>query len=454
MARYFGTDGIRGVAGIDLTAEFCFRLGEAVGQLIAGENRDKKIIIGRDTRISGPMIESALTAGLMASGIDVYIVGIAPTPIIAYLTRYMEFPLGCVISASHNPIEDNGIKFFDRQGMKIDDELQDRIEELLKPGSVKGMLICGEYIGVRHEWSARVDEYVKFLSDIGQDYLTGKKIVLDAAYGAGYAVGPSVFRLLGAQVTPLNARADGSFINVDCGATNTGKCRKVVLETNADMGIALDGDADRAILIDEKGNVVDGDQVLAMWGVHLLKKGNLPDNSIVGTVLSNKGLEVALEQAGGKLLRAPVGDKYVLQEMISNGSRIGGEQSGHLIFLDHHTTGDGILTAIMVGILMHETKMKLSELGSMMTRFPQVQLNIKVRDKKAALEDKSINSEIQTLSLEIEKIKGRLLVRPSGTEPVIRVMTEAPGEDEARRMAEQAIALFKTYSVNGIVTEI
>lgn len=454
MARYFGTDGIRGVAGVDLTADFSFHLGEVVGQLIRNKKWDRKIVIGRDTRISGPMIESALTAGLMSMGIDVYIVGIVPTPVIAYLARNLEFPLGCVISASHNPIEDNGIKFFDSRGMKIDDKTQDSIEELLKPDAVKRPTLSGAEIGTRHEWSARVDEYVRFLNDIGQDYLAGKRIVLDAAYGAGYAIGPSIFRLLGALVTPLNCLADGERINVDCGATNINMCRDVVMKSKADFGIALDGDADRAILVDEKGNIIDGDQVLAMWGVHLLKTGKLPDNSIVGTVLSNKGLEVALEQAGGKLLRAPVGDKYVLQEMLSNGSRIGGEQSGHLIFLDHHTTGDGILTAIMVGILMRETGMKLSELGSMMKRFPQVQLNITVKDKQAALEDKSIKSEINTLTLEIEKIKGRLLVRPSGTESVIRVMTEAPEENEARRMAELAIALFKRHSENGIVTEL
>jgi phosphoglucosamine mutase len=454
MARYFGTDGIRGIAGVDLTAEFSFHLGEAVGELYRQKRWDKKIIIGRDSRISGPMIESALTAGLMAAGIDVHIIGIAPTPVIAYLTKFLSFPLGCVISASHNPIEDNGIKFFNNKGMKIDDALQDKIEELLKPGAFSRPKLSGLQIGARHECSTRVDEYVRFLRDLGQDNLSGMKIVLDAAYGAGYTIGPSIFRLLGAMVTPLNCVADGERINVDCGATNIKMGRDIVMKSGSDMGVALDGDADRAILVDEKGNMIDGDQMLAMWGIHLLKKGALPDKSVVGTVLSNKGLEVALEQAGGKLHRAPVGDKYVLQEMLSNGSKIGGEQSGHLIFLEHHTTGDGILTAIMVGILMRETGMKLSELGAMMKRFPQVQLNITVRDKKAALEDKSINSGIKTLTIEIEKIKGRLLVRPSGTESVIRVMTEAPEESEARRMAEQAIALFRKHSENGIVTEL
>jgi phosphoglucosamine mutase len=454
MANYFGTDGIRGVAGVDLTAEFAYHVGHAIGRLIAEEKWDKRVIIGRDSRISGPMLESSITAGLMASGCDAHIIGIVPTPVIAFLTQHLGFPIGCVISASHNPIEDNGIKFFDRRGMKIDDDLQDRIEALLKPRAFRRPKISGTQIGTRHEWATRVDEYVKHINDIGQDYLTGTKVIIDSAYGAAYALAPSVFRLLGAVVTPLNSIPDGSRINVNCGATNVQICRDVVLRSGANMGVALDGDADRAILIDEKGNAVDGDQILAMWGVHLLRKRALPDNSVVGTVLSNKGLEVALEQAGGKLHRAPVGDKYVLQAMITNGSRIGGEQSGHLIFLDHHTTGDGILTAVMVGILMRETGLKLSGLGAMMTRYPQVQLNITVRDKKAALEDKSIESKIRNLSMEIEKIKGRLLVRPSGTESVIRVMTEAPEEAEARHMAEQVIALFKVYSENGLVTEI
>ncbi len=454
MARYFGTDGIRGVAGIDLTAQFTFQLGEAVGQLVHEKGWDKRIIIGRDSRISGPMLESALNAGLMASGCDVHTIGIAPTPVIAFLTTNLGFAMGCVISASHNPIQDNGIKFFDHRGMKIDDSIQDRIEKLLKPKTFERPELSGENIGTHHDWASRVDEYVKHISGIGQDHLSGRKIVIDAAYGAASAVAPSIFTLLGAEIIPLNCVPDGSRINVNCGTSDTTVLRGIVLKTGADMGIALDGDADRAILVDELGKIVDGDQILAMWGLHLLKKDSLPNKSIVGTVLSNKGLEVAMEEAGGKLLRAAVGDKYVLQEMINNGSKIGGEQSGHLIFLDYQTTGDGVLTALMVGILMNETGLKLSELGAMMTRYPQVQLNITVKNKKAALDDKSINSEIANLTFEMDKIKGRLLVRPSGTESIIRVMTEAPEENEARRMAELAIDLFKGYSENGIVTEL
>jgi len=454
MARWFGTDGIRGVAGKDLSADFAFRLGIAVGRLINENKFENRILIGRDSRISGPMLESAFSAGVMSAGSDVHVLGIIPTPVVAYLTTHQNFPLGCVISASHNPIEDNGIKFFNSEGMKVSDEIEERIEKLLDKNPSKSQMLTGDQIGKRYEISSRIDEYVRHLADIGQDRLNGIKIVVDAACGAASSLAPSVFRLLGAQVSPVNCIADGSRINVNCGSTNTGIVRQRVMEMEADIGVALDGDADRAILIDEKGSAVDGDQILAMWGIHLLSSGTLPNNSVVGTVLSNKGLEVALQNSGGNLLRAPVGDKYVLREMLSGGAVIGGEQSGHLIFLDHHTTGDGILTAIMVALLMRTTGSRLSELGAMMTRYPQVQLNISVNDKEAALDDSGIKKRIEALKSTIDKIQGRLLVRPSGTESVIRVMTEAPDESEARRMAEEAIDLFRSYSETGNVTEI
>jgi len=454
MAHYFGTDGIRGVAGKDLTAEFALKLGRAAGELIREKGWEKKVVIGRDSRISGPMLESALTAGLMSVGIDVHVAGITPTPVIAFLARHYEFPLGCVISASHNPIEDNGIKFFDIRGMKLEEELETRIEELIESDPVETREFIGADIGILHDASSRVNEYVRHMVDIGQDKLRGMKIVVDAAYGAAAMLSPSVFTLLEAQIIPMNCIADGSQINVNCGATNVEACREMVARTGADFGVALDGDADRAILVDENGNVVDGDQVLAMWGLHLLDRGELKNDSVVGTVLSNQGLEVALNGGGGKLLRAPVGDKYVMREMLASGAKIGGEQSGHLIFLDHHTTGDGILTAVMTGLLMKETSRTLSDLALQMTRYPQVQLNINVRNKKAALEDDGIKSGIEELSNAMTKSSGRLLVRPSGTESVIRVMTEAPDETEARKVAEMAIDLFRQFSENGIVTEL
>jgi len=454
MARLFGTDGIRGVAGKDLTAEFAFRLGEAVGALYREKKWENRLLVGRDSRLSGPMLEAAITAGAMSMGCDVHILGIAPTPVVAFLTRDFNFPLGCVISASHNPIEDNGIKFFDNRGMKVEDGIEERLEALLEPGAFKRKGITGDKVGKRLDVGTSVDQYVRFLADVCQDRIGGLSAVVDAACGAASAVAPAVFRLLGVNVTPLNCIPDGLRINVQCGATNISACRDMVLSTRADFGIALDGDADRAILIDEEGQIVDGDQILAMWGIYLLGKKKLAKNSIVGTVLSNKGLEVALEDAGGKLLRAPVGDKHVLREMLSSGAKIGGEQSGHLIFLEHHTTGDGILTAIMVAMLMRETNSRLSELASAMERFPQVQLNISVPDKESVLSDKKVRAQIEALSKEMDGLKGRLLVRPSGTESVIRVMTEAPDEAEARRLAEQTIDLFRSFSETGQVTEL
>ena len=453
MTRLFGTDGIRGVAGKDLTADLAFRLGEAVGVLLAEKKWDKRVMIGRDSRISGPMLESALSAGLMSVGCRVHLLGIVPTPVVAFLTRHMGFPLGCVISASHNPIEDNGIKFFDGKGMKVADEIEERIEELLEPGACKKPETIGADIGDRIVSSSSVDEYVRHMMKIGRDGLTGLKMVIDSAYGAGCGLATSVFTILGAQVIPLNAEPDGNRINVNCGATDPLSCCEKVKEINAEMGVALDGDADRAILVDEKGQIIDGDQILAMWGLHLLASDSLPADTIVGTVLSNKGLEVALESKDGKLLRAKVGDKYVLREMLESGAKIGGEQSGHLIFLDHHTTGDGILTALMVALLVRRTGLPLSELGGLMSRYPQVQLNIAV-DDKACLDDDKVQSRIEALNKEMKKVKGRLLVRPSGTESVIRVMTEAPDEEAARKLASKAIDLFRDYSSTGHVTEI
>jgi phosphoglucosamine mutase len=454
MTRYFGTDGIRGVAGEDLKAELAFRLGEAVGFLMGEAGWERKVLIGGDSRISTPMLESALAAGLMSTGVDACLGGLLPTPVVAFLTRHLGFPLGCVISASHNPIEDNGIKFFSGKGMKVEEAIEEKLEDLLESDDFERPQVTGEAVGRPHDYQRAADEYVRFLSDILQGKIGGIKVVVDAAFGAASTLAPSVFTLLGSRVIPFNCLADGSRINVGCGATHPEPLAAKVREVGADLGIALDGDADRAILVDEKGQIVDGDQVLAMWGLHLLRKKALPSNTVVGTVLSNKGLEVALEAGGGKLLRAPVGDKYVLREMLSSGAVIGGEQSGHLIFLENHTTGDGILTGLKVAALMRETGKPLSALASQMDRFPQVQLNIEVRDKKSALESSQIKKGIAVLSKDIEKSKGRLLVRPSGTESVIRVMTEAPDKDVARQTAEMAIDLFRSFSESGKVTEI
>lgn len=454
MRGLFGTDGIRGVAGEDLTADLAFRLGKAVGVLIRERGWQRRLIVGGDTRISGPMIESALCAGLMSTGCDVHLLGVVPTPTVAFLTKHLGFPLGCVISASHNPVEDNGIKFFDSRGMKVEDEVEERLECMLDSGEFENTRAVGGEVGRRYDARASVDEYVKHLAEIGQDRITGLKVVIDGAFGAGSVLAPAVFALLGAQVIPLHCSPDGSRINVRCGATHPEPLRQKVLEESAQLGIALDGDGDRAILVDEKGQVVDGDQVLAMWGLRLSELKAPNAGVVVGTVLSNKGLEVALGRQGVTLLRAPVGDKYVLREMLSSGARIGGEQSGHVVFIEHHTTGDGILTGLMVALLMREKVKPLSELAGCMSRFPQVQLNIEVQDKRAALSDSCVNSQLAELSKRAEQANGRLLVRPSGTEAVIRVMAEAPEEGLAREFATQAIEFLKPFSETGRVTEI
>lgn len=276
MARLFGTDGIRGVAGEDLTADLAFRLGQALGVVMTEKKMDRKVLIGGDTRISGPMLEAALSAGLMSTGIDVHIVGVAPTPVIAFLTRHLNYPIGCVTSASHNPIEDNGIKFFDHRGMKIEDKLEERLEDLLEADEIETPMVTGESIGRRKEVRGLVDEYVRAIAEIGQDKISGMSIVIDAAFGAASAVAPALFTLLGVRVTPMNSFPDGSRINVECGATHPGPLAERTKNIGADMGVALDGDADRAILADENGRIVDGDQILAMWGLHLLRKMLFP----------------------------------------------------------------------------------------------------------------------------------------------------------------------------------
>ncbi|HEX9746454.1 MAG TPA: phosphoglucosamine mutase [bacterium] len=454
MPKLFGTDGIRGVAGTELSAELAFKLGCAVAHLIRDNGWDRKIIMGRDSRISGPMLHSSLAAGLNAGGINVDNLSLAPTPVVAFLTRYLKYPLGCVISASHNPIEDNGIKFFNSRGMKVEDEIEEQIEKLLEPDAFELPVLTGTDIGTQESVGNLIHEYVTHILHIGSQDLVGMRIVVDAAYGAASTLAPSIFTLLGCQVFPINCQPDGRKINVQCGATNPKSLKDKIVGVAAELGVALDGDADRAIMLDENGDVVDGDQILAMWAKYLLENNQLPQNSIVGTVLSNKGLEIALAEVGGKLIRADVGDKYVLREMISSGSILGGEQSGHLIFLDHHTTGDGILTTVMVALLIKQTGLPLSKLAAGMSRFPQVQLNIRVRDKDVCLQSKKITDAIRKINDEIARVNGRLLVRPSGTEPLIRVMTEAPDEPTARKHAEMAISLFKEFAVDNNVTEI
>ncbi len=430
MRKLFGTDGVRGVANQDpMTSEMALRIGRAAAHVFRDSSRRHRVVIGKDTRLSGYMIESALTSGLCSMGIDVLLIGPVPTPGIAFLTRSLRADAGVVISASHNPYEDNGIKFFGRDGFKLADELEARMEELIFSGAIDAIRPTAAEIGkaLRIEDAlGRYNEFVKSSIPKGMD-LAGLRVVVDTANGAAYKIGPRILVELGADVVPLYDRPNGMNINHGCGSLHPEVISRAVIANGAHIGIAYDGDADRVILCDEKGRTVDGDAVMAICALHLIRQGRLRHNTLVATVMSNIGLELALRDAGGRLVRSAVGDRYVMEQMLAGGYNLGGEQSGHIIFLDHNTTGDGLITTLQALSIMKQSGRPLSELASCMRAYPQVLVNVKVREKS----DLAGISEIGALMREIEKKlenSGRLLVRYSGTEPKLRIMLE--GEDE------------------------
>jgi phosphoglucosamine mutase len=426
--RLFGTDGVRGVANREpITSETALRLGRALAHVFhAPSGRHRRILIGKDTRLSGYMLETALASGICSMGVDVWLVGPMPTPAIAFLTRSMRADAGVVISASHNPFQDNGIKFFSREGFKLDDETENRIEELVfNDGRLERA--PADQIGK----AARIDDaqgrYLVWLKNCLPRNTTfeGLKIAVDCANGAAYKVGPDLLDELGAEVVPLGVDPDGMNINRECGAMHPERLRAMIKETGAHLGIALDGDADRALLFDEHGELLDGDDVMAILGRKLAAEGRLRDNTVVATVMSNFGLERALEASGVRLLRTEVGDPAVAREMRSGRYNLGGEQSGHVIFMDHATTGDGLLTALLMIDHMLETQRPLSELRAM-RRVPQVLENVRVRERTPL----DGMPEVRGLITDAERRlagNGRLLVRYSGTEMVARVMVE--GDD-------------------------
>ncbi|MEQ2128928.1 phosphoglucosamine mutase [Caldanaerobacter subterraneus KAk] len=430
MGRLFGTDGVRGIANKELTPQLAFELGRAGAYVLTEGSHRPKVVVGKDSRISSDMLECALIAGLTSLGAEVVSVGIIPTPAVAYLTRLYKADAGVMISASHNPIEYNGIKFFDKFGYKLPDELEDRIEEIINEKK-ELPAPTGIGIGRRKESSTSHRDYIEFLKSTIDTDLKGLKIVIDCAYGASSTVAPILFKELGAEVIAYAAEPLGEKINVGCGSTHPEKLQQLVVEHKADLGLAFDGDADRLIAVDEKGNIVDGDHIMAVCAIDMKSKGKLKHNTVVATVMSNIGFEIALKEHGIKLIRTKVGDRYVLEEMIKGGYSIGGEQSGHIIFIDDNTTGDGEITALKLCSIMKHTGKKLSELASCMTTYPQVLVNAKVKNelKEKYLEDEDIKREIEKLEKEMEG-KGRVLIRPSGTEPLIRVMVE--GEDYAK----------------------
>lgn len=429
MGRLFGTDGVRGRANVDLTPELALSLGNAVAHVLAGESETPAIAMGRDTRISGDLLEAALTAGICAGGVDVYRLGVLPTPAIAYLTRHLKADAGAVISASHNPYEDNGIKFFNRLGFKLPDELEDEIEQWVRNGSVPPLRATDGDIGRVIDFGNAREIYAQHLVKTFRGSLEHLHIVLDCANGAASEVGPEVLRALGARLTVINNQPNGVNINENCGSTHLDLLKEEVIRRKADLGLAHDGDADRVLAVDETGGEVDGDRMLVICGRHLARAGALKNNTVVVTVMSNLGLMRAFAEDGIGVEVTTVGDRYVLERMLEKDCTLGGEQSGHLIFLDQNTTGDGLLTSLHLLQVMVESGQKLSELAAQMEVFPQVQVSVPVPDREKAMADPVFREAVEEARTRLGE-NGRILVRPSGTESKIRIMAE--GEDPAQ----------------------
>ena len=444
MRKYFGTDGVRGVANKELTCDLAYKLGRAGGYVLTNNEYKVKVVVGKDTRQSGDMLEAALIAGLMSVGCDVITVGVIPTPGVAYLTRKYGAECGVVISASHNPMVDNGIKFFNKDGFKLDDEIELKIEEYIDNMEKIAYNPIGNEVGVRIHKHTAAQDYVDYLKSIVDTDLTGLKVVLDCANGAAYKVAPEVFRELGAEVIAMNVTPDGENINHKCGSTHPEGLQKAVVEHNADLGLAYDGDADRLIAVDEKGHEVDGDHIMILGAVYLKKQNKLANDTLVVTTMSNIGLHAAAKEYGIDLAITDVGDRYVIEEMKKSGHNLGGEQSGHMIFLDYNTTGDGTLSSLIVSKIVKEEGKTLSEQSALMTTYPQVLINVEVRNevKNKFMENDEIRAEIERLEKLMDGT-GRVLIRPSGTQPLVRVMLEGKDEGQIRELAQGLADLIK-----------
>jgi len=439
MGKLFGTDGIRGVANeYPITPDIAMQVGQATAYILKKEGHRSRIVIGKDTRLSGYMIESALVSGICSMGSNVILVGPVPTPGIAFLTTNLDADAGIVISASHNPYQDNGIKIFSKKGYKLTDEEEQSIENLILSKKLPTLLTDAENLGRASREEDASGRYIVFLKHSfprGLD-LEDIKIVLDCANGATYKVAPTLLTEMRAEVIALNVNPDGQNINLDCGSLYPEALAKAVVENKADIGLAFDGDGDRLIAVDEKGNIVSGDKIIAICANKLKEEGMLKNNTVVTTVMSNLGLSFTFKEMDIRHIKTKVGDRYVLEEMLKNGSIIGGEDSGHVIFKEHHTTGDGILTALQLLSVLKKENKPLSKLTKIMRTFPQVLINVKVK-RKAPLE------EIPELKHVISKVEkelgdeGRVLVRYSGTQPVCRVMLEGPTESETERLAKE-----------------
>ena len=445
MGRLFGTDGVRGVANLELTPKLAYKLGQAGAYVLTGETKHTpKILVGMDTRISGDMLEAALISGICSVGAQVISLGVIPTPAVAYLTRLYDADAGVVISASHNPFEYNGIKFFNSNGYKLSDEIEDKIEELIKGDEDALPKPVGHNLGYRLYQESALEDYVNFVKGTINGKLEGLKVAIDCANGAAFQAAPMALYDLDAEVSVINNEPDGININSGCGSTHMQQLQAYVKEVKADVGLAFDGDADRVLAVDENGNIVDGDQIMSIIGLHMKKQGTLPYNTIVATVMSNMGMDIMAKNEGLKIEKTKVGDRYVLEEMLNSGYMLGGEQSGHIIFLEHNTTGDGLLTAIQLLKVMKDSGMKLSELASVMQILPQVLINAKVTNEKKYkyLEDEIIKKMCKELEDEFQG-EGRVLIRPSGTNPLERVMIEGKDKEYITRRAKELVRVIE-----------
>ncbi|WP_392450360.1 phosphoglucosamine mutase [Staphylococcus massiliensis] len=438
MGKYYGTDGVRGVANKELTPELAFKLGRYGGYVLA-HNKGKKhpqVLVGRDTRVSGEMLESALIAGLVSIGAEVMRLGVISTPGVAYLTKEMESELGIMISASHNPVADNGIKFFGTDGFKLSDDQEAEIEALLDDENTELPRPIGNDIVHYSDYFEGAQKYISYLKSTVDVNLEGLKIVLDGAHGATSSLAPFLFGDLEADTETIGCNPDGYNINEGVGSTHPELLAEKVVETESDFGLAFDGDGDRLIAVDEKGNIIDGDMIMFILGQDMAKNQELNDNMIVSTVMSNLGFYKALENEGIASNKTKVGDRYVVEEMRRGNYNLGGEQSGHIVLMDHNTTGDGLLTGVQLAAIVKRSGKKLSELASQMKKYPQALINVKVEDKHGVTD----NADVQAIMEEVETDmngEGRILVRPSGTEPLVRVMVEAKTDEEAQEYAQR-----------------
>lgn len=444
MGRMFGTDGVRGVANTELTAELAYKLGRAGAYILASETHRPRIVVGMDTRISGDMLESAIVAGICSAGAEAICGGIIPTPAVAFLTRKYRADAGIVISASHNPVEYNGIKFFNQDGYKLPDEVEDKIEAVVRNNCAEVPFPTGGKLGRKVVLDSAARDYIDFLESTVDISLEGMKIAVDCAQGASYVIAPKLLTELGAEVLAIYNDPDGKNINKECGSTHPDHLRQFVVENGCDLGLAFDGDADRLIAVDEKGNIVHGDFTMFICASYLKEINKLKKDVLVVTVMSNLGLELALKERGIKLVKTKVGDRYVLEEMLKDGYCIGGEQSGHIIFLDYNTTGDGMVTALQLLSVMKNKGEKLSSLASGMTELPQVLHNARVDNDKKNLymTDETIVSEIKKIEDKLDGT-GRVLIRPSGTEPLVRVMLEGKDTEELEYLAKNLASLIE-----------